>query len=225
MISIPASRLPARPGCTYTRLAALASTLAALAVLLAPAPARAETIGGNPGPAHNYVCPHADGKPALACYLDAVVHLYTMCRDVKAIENIEFGYEKSTEGTNGAKTEYCLDKQKENIRKPFFAALKQAKISRQAEAALKALQAAWLSALANLQWRQGESDAAYKSRVVQPYEEFGDRIAGIEASYTEVALHSPSPTHAARERRVIRHAAPHTPEPRAAAPKHEANAN
>ena len=205
----------------------LASTLGwvAVAAVLGTPAARAETIGGNPGPAHNYVCPHADGKSALDCYLDAVVHLYTMCRDVKAIENIEFGYEKSTEGTNGAKTEYCLDKQKQNIRKPFLAALKQAKISRRAEAALKALQDAWLSALANLQWRHGESDAAYKSRVVQPYEEFGDRIAGIRASYTDVAMHAPQPVRAARERRGTHHVAPRAPEVHRAAPKHEASAN
>jgi hypothetical protein len=25
-------------------------------------PLHAETIGGNPGPQHNYVCPHADGQ-------------------------------------------------------------------------------------------------------------------------------------------------------------------
>ena len=66
--------------------------------------AAAVTIGGNPGPEHNYVCPHSDGKPALDCYFDAVAHLYTMCRNVKSIEVIEFGYEKSTEGTNGSKS-------------------------------------------------------------------------------------------------------------------------
>jgi hypothetical protein len=202
-----------------------AGMLAALAVLFAAPLARAETIGGNPGPAHNYVCPHADGRPALDCYLDAIVHLYTMCRDVKAIENIEFGYQKSTEGTNGAKTEYCLDKQKENIRKPFVEALKQAKISRQAEAALKALQQTWLSALANLQWRHGESDTAYKSRVVQPYQEFDDRITGIRASYLAVAMHAPTPEHTARKRRTTHHVAPPATERRPAAPKHEASAN
>jgi hypothetical protein len=50
--------------------------------------AAAVTIGGNPGPEHNYVCPHSDGKPALDCYFDAVAHLYTMCRNVKSIEVI-----------------------------------------------------------------------------------------------------------------------------------------
>ena len=49
---------------------------------LAAGPAPAQTIGGNPGPQYNYVCPHADGQPALECYFDAVQHLYTMCRNV-----------------------------------------------------------------------------------------------------------------------------------------------
>ncbi|MHB8496042.1 MAG: hypothetical protein ACYDDG_16005 [Casimicrobiaceae bacterium] len=163
----------------------LPPVLLALACVVA-ARAGAVTIGGNPGPAHNYVCPHADGGPALDCYFDAVQHLYTMCRDVKAIEIVEFGYDRSTEGTNGAKTEYCLDKQKRNITHPFLAALKQASVSRQAVAALKGLQQMWLSALSNLQWRQGESDAEYKSRVVQPYEEFKDRIAVIRGEYAEI---------------------------------------
>lgn len=169
-----------------------AHPLAALAFALAVgigivAPARAATIGGNPGPAHNYVCPHADRGPALDCYFDAVQHLYTMCRDVKAIEILEFGYEKSTVGTNGAKTEYCLDKQKQNIKHPYLEALKQAAVSRQAVAALKGLQQVWTSALTNLQWHPGESDAEYKSRVSQPYEEFKDRIAVVRSAYTEVA--------------------------------------
>ena len=92
---------------------------AALAALCLSVPARAEVIGGNPGPQYNYVCPNADGKGPLDCYFDAVLHLYTMCRHVKSIEIIEFGYEKSTEGTNGTKSEYCLDKQKLNITRPI----------------------------------------------------------------------------------------------------------
>ena len=97
--------------------------------LLTPFATGAETIGGNPGPQYNYVCPHADGAGPLDCYFDAVAHLYTMCRNVKSIEIIEFGYEKSEEGTNGAKYEYCVDKQKLNITRPYQAALKEASIS------------------------------------------------------------------------------------------------
>src|SRR6476661_10612074 len=124
-------------------VAALLSLALALAAALAMPPARSETIGGNPGPEHNYVCPHADGKPPLECFFDAVQHLYTMCRNVKSIEILEFGYEKSAEGTNGAKTEYCLDKQKQNIERPYRAALKDSLRSKPAVEALRALHERW----------------------------------------------------------------------------------
>ena len=160
------------------RIPLLATALAALAVL-AP-PASAETIGGNPGPAYNYICPDADGGPALDCYFDAVAHLYTMCKHVKSIEIIEFGYEKATEGTNGAKSEYCLIKQKQNMAKPYQAALREAAISKQATEATKSLQEFWLESMAALAWRPGESDEDYKARTMAPYGKFNERIAGIK---------------------------------------------
>jgi hypothetical protein len=147
--------------------------------LLTPFATGAETIGGNPGPQYNYVCPHADGAGPLDCYFDAVAHLYTMCRNVKSIEIIEFGYEKSEEGTNGAKYEYCVDKQKLNITRPYQAALKEASISKQAVEMLRGLQEAWLNSLVQLKWKPGESDADYKLRVVKPYDDFKERIEGI----------------------------------------------
>jgi len=156
---------------------------------LAAGPAPAQTIGGNPGPQYNYVCPHADGQPALECYFDAVQHLYTMCRNVKSIEIIEFGYEKSAEVTNSAKTEYCLDKQKQNIERPYRAALKDALRSKHVVEALRALHEIWLSALTGLAWRSGESDADYKTRVARPYDDFRERIAGIRV----VAASKPEP--------------------------------
>ncbi len=73
------------------------------------------------------------------CFLEAVEHLYTMCRVVKSIEIIEFGYDKADEGTNGAKTQYCIDKHKASIARPFQAALREAAKSRPAVAALKSL--------------------------------------------------------------------------------------
>jgi len=162
----------------------LAPVVFALVGLLAP-PANAETIGGNPGPAHNYVCPHSDGKPALDCYLDAVQHLYTMCRNVKSIEILEFGYDKSTEGTNGAKSESCLDKQKQNIAHPYNAALKEIRKSKLALEALHGLQQTWLAAMSSLAWHTGESDADYKARVARPYEEFSQRIEKVRTSLAE----------------------------------------
>ena len=153
-----------------------------LPLVLAATPLHAATIGGNAGPEHNYVCPHADGQPALECFFDAVQHLYTMCRNVKSIEILEFGYEKSAEGTNGAKTEYCLDKQKQNIERPYRAALKDSLRSKPAVEALRALHERWLSALTGLTWRTGESDADYKARVAKPYEEFTAGIASVRTS-------------------------------------------
>ena len=149
------------------------------AVFALAVPARAETIGGNPGPEHNYVCPHADGQPALECFFDAVSHLYTMCRNVKAIEIIEFGYEKSTEGTNGAKSESCFDKQKQALAKTYQAAVKEVKKSKRVVDGLHALQERWLAAMARLKWHDGESDDDYKARVAKPYDEFKDDIASI----------------------------------------------
>jgi len=162
----------------------LVSLVLALAALVTP-PADAETIGGNPGPAHNYVCPHADGKPALDCYLDAVQHLYTMCRNVKSIEILEFGYDKSTEGTNGAKSESCLDKQKQNIAHPYNAALKEVRKSKLAIEALHRLQETWLAAMGSLSWHTGESDVDYKARVAKPYDEFSQRIETVRTSLAE----------------------------------------
>jgi hypothetical protein len=152
--------------------------------------AAAVTIGGNPGPEHNYVCPHSDGKPALDCYFDAVAHLYTMCRNVKSIELIEFGYEKSTEGTNGSKSEYCLEKQRQNIAQPYQAALKEAKLSRQAVEGLRSLHQAWTLAMTQLGWRSGESDDEYKKRVGLPYEDFKARIEGIRTIVAVVEKHT-----------------------------------
>ena len=155
-----------------------AVALAALAILALPV--HAETIGGNPGPAYNYICPNADGGPPLDCYFDAVAHLYTMCKHVKSIEIIEFGYEKATEGTNGAKSEYCLMKQKQHMAKPYQAALRDARVSRQATEAMKALQDYWLASMAGLAWQPGESDDDYKARTMVPYDKFKERIAGIK---------------------------------------------
>lgn len=178
-----------------------------LSAALVAAPAHAETIGGNPGPAHNYVCPHADGKPALDCYLDAVQHLYTMCRNVKAIEILEFGYEKSTDGTNGRKSDSCLEKQKQNIAAPFKAALRQVAKLKPAVAALRHLQDAWLEAMNNLKWRPGESDGDYKARVAKPYEEFNERTALIRTDLT-TAQAQVQPKRAAHATKAKRKPAP-----------------
>ncbi|MEP7275008.1 MAG: hypothetical protein ABI812_01560 [Betaproteobacteria bacterium] len=179
----------------------LQAALVSLAAALIPAGALAETIGGNPGPQHNYVCPNADGKKPLDCYFDAVMHLYTMCRHVKSIEIIEFGYEKSTEGFNGAKSEYCTVKQRINITRPYQAALREATTSKQAVEGVRGLQEAFLDALDKLVWVEGETDEAYKKRVAHPYDDFKDRIDGIRKVVTVAQETStPAPVPAPKKR-------------------------
>ena len=165
---------------------AVAASLAALAS--APADAQ-RMIGGNPGPAYNYVCPNADGGPPLDCYYDAVRHLYTMCRHVKSIEIIEWGYEKAQEGVNQAKSDYCIDKQRGNMVKPYQAALREAAISKQAVDGLKSLNEAWQLALVDLKWRQGETSDDYLTRTVTPYLDFEERIDGIKLIVETVRAH------------------------------------
>jgi len=186
------------PGPNVSPIQSLVAVVA-LSVAALAAPAAAETIGGNPGPAHNYVCPNADGKPALECYFDAVPHLYTMCKHIKGIEIIEFGYEHSMEGTHGAKTESCVVKQKLNLAKPYQAALKDAAVSKQAVDAMQGLQADWLAAMVALAWQTGESDDDYKARTLAPYEKFKERIAGIKAILAIVTTKT-TPAPAAREK-------------------------
>lgn len=158
----------------------LAATVVTLAVATAPPASAQRMIGGNPGPQYNYVCPNADGGPPLDCYFDAVRHLYTMCRHVKSIEIIEWGYEKSQEGVNDAKSNSCVDKQRGNMQKPYQAALRSASISKQASDAVKDLQTVWLESLIDLKWRPGETADDYLTRTVTPYMEFEERIDGIQ---------------------------------------------
>src|SRR5215475_13982910 len=106
------------------RLGLVLFTFAAVVALAAATPALAQK--GDPVPKREtYLCPHNDAT-AIDCYLDAVDHLYTMCRVTKSIEILEFGYEKSDEGVNGAKTAYCIDKHNLTMKQTYDAALKEA---------------------------------------------------------------------------------------------------
>jgi hypothetical protein len=163
----------------------LVATLAvALAALAAPAASAQKFQPGS-----NYICPN-QSDTGLDCYLDAVRHLYTMCRHIKSIEVIEFGYEKAQEGVNGAKSGYCVDKQKSNIAKPYQAALSEAAPSKDAVNGLHTLQQLWLEALAGLTWKTGESDEDYKTRVARPYVAF---VEWTDAIRTAVATAPKAP--------------------------------
>ena len=152
----------------------------AFGLVVVAAPAAAQKAEPAPKP-DTYLCPNANGG-AVDCFLHAVEHLYTMCRQVKSIEIIEFGYEKSTEGVNGAKSDYCIDKHRQSIARPYQSALREATGSRVALDAIRALHELWLQALAGLKWKQGESDAEYKARVAGPYSIFGERATLVRAA-------------------------------------------
>ena len=165
--------------------AAIATLVALPAAAQTPAYlAKPKVVGGNPGPAHNYVCPNADGGPALECYLDAVRHLYTMCKHVKSIEIIEHGYEQSDEGTNANKSAFCIDKQKANISSPYRAALKEA-TSKQAVEAIRSLQDFWLESLASLKWQPGESPEDYLVRTGIVYPSIDVQVDAIRVLVQE----------------------------------------
>jgi hypothetical protein len=160
-----------------------ATALAFAAYVFAPAASAQKFQPGS-----NYICPN-QSDTGLDCYLDAVRHLYTMCRHIKSIEVIEFGYEKAQEGVNSAKSEYCVDKQKANIARPYQAALGEATLSKDAVNGLHTLQQLWLEAMAGLRWKPGESDEDYKNRVARPYVAF---VEWSEAIRTAVA-NAPKP--------------------------------
>jgi len=153
-------------------------TLVVVAAFLFAAPASAQKF--DPGSV--YICPdHSDN--GLDCYLDAVVHLYTMCRHVKSIEIIEFGLPKAQEGVNGAKSEYCVDKQKINITRPYQAALREATPYRESVEGLRSLQQLWLDAMANLKWQSGEATDAYQDRVLKVYDELSWKIDTVRVGF------------------------------------------
>jgi hypothetical protein len=182
-----------------------------IAVALGAASPAASAQKFQPGSV--YICPNTPDT-GLSCYLDAVRHLYTMCRHIKSIEVIEHGYEKSQEGSNGAKSDYCVDKQKINITRPYQAALLEATGSKDAVNGLRTLQQLWLEALIGLKWQPGETDEAYKERVARPYAAFGEWGDSIRKSVdaapkvppaAKAAVHAPAP-------------APATAKPKKAAP-------
>jgi hypothetical protein len=144
--------------------------LPALAALLlvhtVPAQAQAKALAFDPG--SRYICPN-NSDTGLDCFLDAVKHLYTMCRHVKSIEVIEFGYQEAQQGVNGAKSEYCVNKQKINITRPYQAALREVTPNADSVNAVRTLYQTWLDAMTGLTWQTGESDEAYKERVSMPY--------------------------------------------------------
>ena len=163
------------------------TALLAFAALFAALPAHAQKF--EPGSV--YICPN-QSSTGIDCYLDAVVHLYTMCRHVKSIEIIEFGHSKAQEGVNGAKSEYCVDKQKINITRPYQAALRESTGHRDAVDHLRDLQQFWLDAMTNLKWK-GEEPQDYEDRVNKVYDELSFKIDEVRVSFTTAADDAKAP--------------------------------
>ena len=126
-----------------------------------------------------YICPTSAQGSGMDCFLEAVPQTYTMCRQIKSIEIIEFGLAGAQEGVNGAKTESCIDKHKLLIVRPYQAALREAARSKEIVQRLRQLYDLWLDSLAKLLPAPGEGDEAYKQRVAGPYGEFSERIKAI----------------------------------------------
>jgi hypothetical protein len=162
--------------------------LASVAGALAAAPNAAAQSGAAEAKPDRYICPNATGTRAVDCFLNAVEHLYTMCRQVKSIEIIEFGYEKSDEGTNGAKSEYCVDKHKLSMTRPYQAALREATGTRTVVDRLRGLYDLWLKSLVELKWKPGESDAEYKDRVASPYAVFSEQATAVRVALDEASV-------------------------------------
>jgi hypothetical protein len=150
--------------------------------LTAPSPAAGNTAqpaSQKPGqydtlaqPSAAFVCPrHAAEASAIECFLEAVEHLYTVCRQVKSIELLEFGFANAEEGLNGLKSEFCRRKQKTSLPQYFDAALREAQAMSSCEAArtLNDLYMIWSATMVGLRPYLNETEADYQQRIAVPY--------------------------------------------------------
>jgi len=137
-----------------------------------------------------YICPTMHQGSGTDCFLEAIPQTYTMCRQIKSIEVIEFGLTGAQEGVNGAKTDGCIEKHKLSIARPYQAALRESARNKTKVQGLHKLYDTWLESLTRLRPAETETDEAYKLRVVQPYGEFDEQIKSIR----ELADATPSPT-------------------------------
>lgn len=128
-----------------------------------------------------YICPSSAQGSGVECFLEAVPQTYTMCRQIKSIEIIEFGLKGAQEGVHGAKTEYCIDKHRLSIARPYQAALREAARVKEAVQGLRQLYDLWLDSLAKLIPTPEETDESYKQRVLRPYADFSERIHSLHA--------------------------------------------
>ncbi|MDR0250642.1 MAG: hypothetical protein LBI35_04955 [Burkholderiales bacterium] len=122
-------------------------------------------------PSADFVCPHDTRISAITCFLGAVEHLYTVCRQVKSIELLEFGFDQAEEGPNNLKSEFCRRKQKASLPSYLNAAQREAQVMSSCEAAyiLNDLYVVWSTAMISLRLRPNETEAEYQQRIAAPY--------------------------------------------------------
>jgi len=139
-----------------------------------------------------YICPTALHGSGTECFFEAVPQTYTMCRQIKSIEIIEFGLAGAQEGVNGAKTEGCIEKHKRLIARPYQAALREAARNKAKVQGLQTLYATWTKSLADLTPGPDEIDAGYKQRVTHPYGAFDAQIKALREPPPTVAAAKPA---------------------------------
>lgn len=161
----------------------------ALVALLAGLPAAPSYALDKVDP---YICPTMMNGTGTECFLEAVPQTYTMCRQIKSIEIIEFGLNGAQQGVNGAKTESCIDKHKLSITRPYQAALREAARNKDEVIGIRKLYDTWLESLAKLTPGGEESDDNYKQRVTRPYGEFNEQITSIKTLAAVVPKSAPT---------------------------------
>jgi hypothetical protein len=139
-----------------------------------------------------YICPTALNGSGTDCFFEAVPQTYTMCRQVKSIEIMEFGLAGAQQGVNGAKTEGCIEKHKRLIARPYQAALREAGRDKAKAQGLQALYATWTKSLTDLTPSPEENDAGYKQRVTHPYGAFERQIKALREPPPAVAAAKPA---------------------------------
>ncbi|MDR1529729.1 MAG: hypothetical protein LBS40_04945 [Burkholderiales bacterium] len=156
------------------------------------------TVEVSAQPSARFVCPHTDRINATECFIDATEHLYTVCRQVKAIELIEHGFDKAEDGANAFKSDFCRRKQKVSMPPYFDAALREAQMFFSCETIrhINELYAVWHTSLFALKQRPDETETEYQQRITVPYLAFAAYRQQIHESIARTSqnIDVPCPT-------------------------------
>ena len=135
-----------------------------------PSLSRPPRIGARPSTTSiHYICPTTPTAAGIDCFLDAVPHTYTMCRHVKSIEIIEFGYDRRA-GRRQRRQDRVLHRQaqaSDHAALPGGVARSRARQARRCEGLRKPVRRPGSTALPSSTPEPDEIDADYKQRVTQ----------------------------------------------------------